>query len=195
MIDERLYLKRLKNCQLIEDLGCEIVDLQMEMVSIDRERGAAQGELQLKEVQLNEFQTKIPETPEKHFITEIKEVSLEINGLDRRISELESKGLEKERQFVVLKNQIQREIKRGIKELLNEKMAEHEKLLKKLSKYQKRALEFQMEWKNTEDQEARYKWLTYSEEVLKLENQIENLEQDIRSIKRVMKMELGNETL
>lgn len=191
MIDERLYLKRLKNCRLIEDLGCEIVDIQMEMVSIDQEKSAAQGELRLKEVQLNEFQMKLPETPENQFITEIKEILLEINGLDRRISELESNGLEKERQFVALKNQIQREIKRGIKELLNEKMVEHEKLLKKLSKSQKQALEFQMEWKDTENQEAHYKWIRHSEAVLKLENQLENLEEDIKSIKRVMKMEFG----
>lgn len=191
MIDERLYLKRLKNCQLIEDIGCEMVDLQMEMVSLDQERGAVQGELRLKEVQLNEFQMKLPETPESQFITEIKEILLEINDLDRRISELKSNGLEKERQFVALKNQIQREIKRGLKELLNESIAEHDKILKKLSISQKQALKSQREWKDTESQEAHYKWITHSEAVLELENQLENIEDDIKSIKRVMKMEFG----
>lgn len=191
MIDERLYLKRLKNCQLIEDIGCEMVDLQMEMVSIDHEMGAVQGELRLKEVQLNEFQMKLPETPESQFITEIKEILLEINDLDRRISELKSNGLEKEHQFVALKNQIQREIKQGINEILNESISKHEKILKKLSISQKQALKSQREWKDTENQEARYKWITHSEAVLELENQLEKLEDDINSIKRVMKMEFG----
>lgn len=191
MIDERLYLKRLKNCQLIEDIGCEMVDLQMEMVSIDQERVAVQGELRLKEVQLNEFQMKLPETPESQFITEIKEILLEINDLDRRISELKSNGLEKERQFVALKNQIQREIKQGINEILNESIAERDKILKKLSISQKQALKSQREWKDTKNQEAHYKWITHSEAVLELENQLEKLEDDIKSIKRVMKMEFG----
>jgi signal transduction histidine kinase len=191
MIDERLYLKRLKNCQLIEDIGCEMVDLQMEMVSIDQERGAVQGELRLKEVQLNEFQMKLPETPESQFITEIKEILLEINDMDRRISELKSNGLEKERQFVALKNQIQREIKQGINEILNESIAERDKILKKLSISQKQALKSQREWKDTKNQEAHYKWITHSEAVLELENQLEKLEDDIKSIKRVMKMEFG----
>jgi hypothetical protein len=191
MIDERLYLKRLKNCQLIEDIGCEMVDLQMEMVSIDQERGAVQGELRLKEVQLNEFQMKLPETPESQFITEIKEILLEINDMDRRISELKSNCLEKERQFVALKNQIQREIKQGINEILNESIAERDKILKKLSISQKQALKSQREWKDTKNQEAHYKWITHSEAVLELENQLEKLEDDIKSIKRVMKMEFG----
>ena len=191
MVDERLYLRRLKNCQLIEDLGCEIVDLQMEMVSIDHEKGAAQRELRLKEVHLKEFQMKLPDTPEKQHINEIKEVLLEIQGLDHRVTELEAKGLEKEHNLLELKNQIQREIKRGIKQFLQEKMAEHEELMKQISKSQKQATEFQREWKDTKNEKAFYNWITQSEVVMKLEIQLKNLEKDIESIKRVMKMESG----
>jgi chromosome segregation ATPase len=134
---------------------------------------------------------KLPETPESQFITEIKEILLEINDMDRRISELKSNCLEKERQFVALKNQIQREIKQGINEILNESIAERDKILKKLSISQKQALKSQREWKDTKNQEAHYKWITHSEAVLELENQLEKLEDDIKSIKRVMKMEFG----
>jgi hypothetical protein len=191
MVDERLYLRRLKNCQLIEDLGCEIVDLQMEMVSIDHEKGAVQRVLRLKEVHLREFQMKLPDTPEKQHINEIKEVLLEIQGLDHRVTELEAKGLEKEHNFLELKNQIQREIKRGIKQLLQEKMTEHEELMKQISKSQKQAIEFQREWKDTKNEKAFYNWITQSEAVMKLEIQLKKLEKDIGSIKRVMKMESG----
>lgn len=194
MVDERLYLRRLKNCQLIEDLGCEIVDLQMEMVSIDQEKGAAQRDLRLKEVHLREFQMKLPDTPEKQYINE-KEVLLEIRGLDHRVTELEAKGLEKEHNLLELKNQIQMEIKRGIKQLLQEKMTEHEKLMKQISKSQKQAIEFQREWKDTKNEKAFYNWITQSEAVMKLEIQLKKLEKDIGSIRRVMKMESGERTL
>lgn len=195
MVDERLYLRRLKNCQFIEDLGCEIVDLQMEMVSIDQEKGAAQRDLRLKEVHLREFQMKLPDTPEKQHINEIKEVLLEIQGLDHRVTELEAKGLEKEHNLLELKNQIQREIKRGIKQLLQEKMTEHEKLMKQISKSQKQATEFQREWKDTKNEKAFYNWITQSEAVMKLEIQLKKLEKDIESIRRVMKMESEERTL
>ncbi|MBP2046000.1 hypothetical protein [Methanobacterium aggregans] len=190
MVTERLYLKRLKNCQLIEDLGCKIVDIQMEMASIEKQKDTAKRELILKDMQPYEIQ-KFPETPENQSINEIKDLLLEIQGLDRRISELEVHGLEKEHQFLSLKNQIQREIKAGITELLNENMGEHEKLLKQLSESKRMALEFQREWKDTENEEALYKWMLQSEAVMTIEIQLEKLEEDIDCIERVLKMEFG----
>lgn len=190
MARSRKYLNNLPNAQKIKDIASDILDYELKLDRVVQDHTKVNNEIMALQTQVLSFENDGSSEALENTHIKLNELSKVIILQDSEIAELKKNILNSQ-------SLVDDEIREGLSQLFHEAKSEFDEAKKDLIKHQKMVEDTQHMLMNSsaeESQKNHDEWIRNVGKVIKDEERVNESEKQLKAIKRVYRLEFGDNT-